>query len=41
MHLDLLQVYPNLLDAYSKYGGSCLIYFMKACCVVLGAYMVQ
>ncbi len=41
MHIELLKVYPNLLNAHSKYGGSCSIYIMKAHCVALGAYMIK
>jgi hypothetical protein len=39
MRLELLKAYPNLLNAHSKYGGSCSNYIMKAFCVALGAYM--
>jgi hypothetical protein len=41
MHLELLKVYPNLLNEHSKYGGSCSIYITKANCVALGAYMIK
>ncbi len=29
MRLELLEAYPSLLNAHSKYGGSCSIYIMK------------
>jgi hypothetical protein len=41
MPLELLKAYPNLLNAHSKYGGSCSTYIMKAFCVALGAYMIK
>jgi hypothetical protein len=41
MHLELLNAYPNLLNAHLKYGGSCSINIMKAFCVALGAYMIK
>jgi hypothetical protein len=39
MRLELLQGYPNLLNAHSKYGVSCSIYITKADFVALGANM--
>ncbi len=41
MHLELLKEYPNLLNAYSKYGVSSSIYITKADCVALGAYIMK
>jgi hypothetical protein len=41
MRLELLQAYPNLPNAHSKYGVSCSIYITKTDCVALGAYMMK
>jgi hypothetical protein len=41
MYLELLKVYPNLLNAHSKYGVSCSIHITKADSVALGAYMIK
>jgi hypothetical protein len=41
MRLELLKAFPNLLNAHSKYGGTCSIYIMKAFYVPLGAYMTK
>jgi hypothetical protein len=41
MCLKLLKAYPNLINAYSKYGMSCSIYITKADCVGLGTYMIK
>jgi hypothetical protein len=41
MRLDLLNAYPYLLNAYSKYGMSSSIYITKADCVALDAYMIK
>jgi hypothetical protein len=35
MHLELLKAYSNLLNAQSKYGGSCSGNIMKAECFAL------
>ncbi len=41
MLLELLEAYPNLLNAHSKYVVSSSIYITKADCVALGAYMIK
>ncbi len=41
MRLQLLKLYPNLLNAHSKYGVSSSIYITKADYVALGAYLIK
>jgi hypothetical protein len=41
MRLEVLKVYPNLLNAHSEYGVSCSIYITKVNCVALGIYMIK